>query len=338
MVNIGLKICSRCILPENFPGIKFDGSGVCKHCRQEEKIIAEAPEKKERYRQKLDELILEVKGKSLHYDVIMAYSGGKDSSYTLKLLKDKYDLRILALTFDNHFVAPISWENIRKIADHLGVDHISFRYSWPTMKSLFTLAAQEDIFPMATLLRASSICTVCISIVKNLVLKSALEMEIPLAAFGWSPGQAPIQSAIMKTNAALMRHNQAVLKKALLQKTSQETEHIFMHESYFEKFKDRFPINIHPLAFFDYDESRIKAELGHMGWEAPKETDTNSTNCLLNSFANEEHLQRYGFHPYVMEIANMVRQGSMTREEGIEKIYGEQDAKMVAYAKRRLGL
>jgi hypothetical protein len=34
----------------------------------------------------------------------------------------------------------------------------------------------------------------------------------------------------------------------------------------------------------------------------------------------------------------MVRQGVMGREEGIEKIYSEQNRKMVEYAQEKLGL
>ena len=49
----------------------------------------------------------------------MAYSGGKDSSYTLKLLRERYDLKILAFTLDNHFVSPVAWKNIDAITDIL---------------------------------------------------------------------------------------------------------------------------------------------------------------------------------------------------------------------------
>jgi hypothetical protein len=332
------KLCSRCILPETFPRITFDSDGVCSHCRQEESILAEASAKKEKYRRHLDELILEIKGKAPTYDAIMAYSGGKDSSYTLKLLKERYGLRILALTFDNNFIAPAAWENIRKITDHLEIDQINFRYPWPPMRELFRVTAQKDIFPAPTLLRASSICTACITIVKSLVLKTALEMSIPLAAFGWSPGQAPIQSAIMKTIPASIRQNQSVLRKAFPSITSLNPHPFFLPEKYYEGYKDRFPYNIHPLAFFDYDENQIKSQLEGLGWRAPTDTDTNSTNCLLNALANENHIQRHRFHPYVLEIANMVRQGVMSREEGIEKIYTEQNKEMVAYGKEKLGL
>ena len=332
------RICKRCILPETFPGISFDNQGICRHCSGEESALAKAPEKKAEYRQRFDQLITTIKGEAPIYDAIMAYSGGKDSSYTLKLLKDRYDLRLLALTFDNHFISPLAWKNIEKVTDILKIDHIRFRPSWPFAKDLFSKTASKDIFPAPTLLRASSICTACIGLVKSLVLKTALEMSIPLIAFGWSPGQAPIQSAIMKTNASMIRQNQKALKKALLTENIKGIARYLIPDIYYERFESRFPHNIHPLAFFDYNEEKIKKELDNLGWQAPTDTDTNSTNCLLNAYANQCHLQRHHFHPYVWEIANMVRQGVMRRDEGIEKIYAEQNPKMVQYAKERLGL
>jgi hypothetical protein len=268
----------------------------------------------------------------------MAYSGGKDSSYTLKILREIYDLKILAVTFDNHFVSSAAWNNIERFTDELNVDLIRFRPPWKTVKTMFSVTAEEDIFSPATLLRASAICTACIGLVKSLVLKTALEMEVPLVAFGWSPGQAPIQSAIMKTNPALIRQNHMAMRKAFPPELNRTLDQYFIPDAYYDKFKGRFPYNIHPLAFFDYDEDAIIKQLEATGWKAPKDTDTNSSNCLLNAFANYCHLERHKFHPYVWEIANMVRQGVMGREEGIEKIYSEQDSKMVEYAREKLGL
>jgi hypothetical protein len=333
-----LKICSRCILPETFPGIHFDADGICSQCRKEAALLSDRTSKQVEYRQRLDDLLTHARGQAPSYDAVMAYSGGKDSSYTLKLLKERYDLRILAFTFDNHFVSPISFENIRSVVDTLGVDHIAVRPPWPLMKSLFSLTAQKDIFPLPTLLRASSICTACIGIVKSLALKLALEMSIPFVAFGWSPGQAPIQSAIMKTNASMIQQNQKALKSALPPNLSVAMTPYFIPVSYYTSCADRFPQNIHPLAFFDYDEEQIKFEIESLGWKLPLDTDTNSTNCLLNAFANDCHLSRHQFHPYVWEIANMVRQKVMSRKEGMEKIYTPQNIQMVEYARDRLGL
>jgi len=333
-----MKLCNQCILPETFPGIKFDDNGICNHCKRADSSSTDTSEQKAGYRDNLDNLITGIKGTAPSYDAIMAYSGGKDSSYTLKLLRERYDLKILALTFDNQFVSPAAWQNIRTMTDVLEVDHITFKLPWPTAKNIFCKTSQEDIFPMPTLLRASAICTACIGIVKSLTLKTALEMSIPLSAFGWSPGQAPIQSAIMKTNSALTRQNQASLKKAFSSEILKGINQYFIPESYYNTYKDRFPHNIHPLAFFDYDEEEVIRQIQSLGWKEPRDTDTNSSNCLLNAFANHCHIERHGFHPYVWEIANMVRQGVMGREEGIEKIYTDQNEDMVNYAKERLGL
>jgi hypothetical protein len=335
---LALKICQRCILPATFPGIKFDPEGVCNHCRREASAFEKAEGKKAEYRDRLDHLVNSVKGSAPAYDAILAYSGGKDSSYTLKLLQDRYNLRVLAFTFDNHFVSHRSWENIEIICDAAGADHMAVRPPWPTMKDLFSLTAREDIFAAPTLLRASAICTCCIGLVKSLVLKIALEMDIPLLAFGWSPGQAPIQSAIMKTNPSLIRKNQTAWGNAFPPKIREGIKRYFIPERYYEVCQDRFPHNIYPLAFFDYDEEQITSQLNGLGWQEPKDTDTNSTNCLLNAFANHCHIQRHRFHPYVWEIANMVRQGVMNRDEGIEKIYTEQNREMVEYGRRRLEL
>ncbi|HPQ42813.1 MAG TPA: hypothetical protein PKZ42_01190 [Syntrophales bacterium] len=331
-----LTICKRCILPGTFPGIRFDEEGICNHCRREEKSATNIRDTKEEYRRKFDALISEIRGTAPTYDVIMAYSGGKDSSYTLKLLRERYDLRILALTFDNHFISPLAFKNIEKITDSLEIDHLNVKPYWPVMKSIFNTAEREEIFPKAALLRASSICTACISMVKSITLKTALEMSIPLVAFGWSPGQAPLHASIMKTNPSMTHTNQKAVRNIFEEKIGYQALSYFIPDTYYESYKERFPYNIHPLAFFDYNEEQITRELGDMGWVHPSDTDSNSTNCLINAYANQCHLEQYGFHPYVYEIANMVRQGVMTREEGMEKIYSEQNREMVSYARKKL--
>ena len=337
-LKIPKVICQQCILPGTFPGIKFNDSGICKYCQKESSSKqSKAIQKKSEYRNRLDSLIKKIKGIAPTYDIIAAFSGGKDSSYTLKLLKEHYDLRILALTFDNHFVSPAAFDNIKKVTDKLKVDSIIIKPPWPAINEVFSLTSKKDIFSKPTLLRASSICTACIGMVKSIILKTALEMAVPLVGFGWSPGQAPIQSAVLKTNPSLIRSNQNALKKAYPSDTLTRLAAYFIPETYFEKFKDNFPYNIHPLAFFKYNEDHIKEKIKTIGWQAPDDTDSNSSNCLINAFANQCHISRHGFHPYVWEIANMVRQGIMSREEGLIKIYTEQNIELVTYAEERLG-
>jgi hypothetical protein len=172
-------------------------------------------------------------------------------------------------------------------------------------------------------------------IVKAVCLKTAIEMDIPMIGYGWSPGQAPVESAIMKNNPAFVRSAQQAILKPLRDIAGSEIEAYFLNETHFAD-PDRMPYNVHPLAWEQYSESDIIEEIGKLGWVAPEDTDSNSTNCLLNAFANDVHIRRYGFHPYVWEIANMVREGVMTRDEGYHKIYAEQNMLFVQWAQERL--
>ena len=52
------------------------------------------------------------------YDVIMALSGGVDSSYALYRLKKEYPyLRVLAVQFDNGFISDTAFINARKFCE-----------------------------------------------------------------------------------------------------------------------------------------------------------------------------------------------------------------------------
>ena len=328
-----MKLCSRCILPESFPGISFDEEGLCNHCRNYRGDKATTALKK-KYEQKFLDLIGKER-KASSYDVLVAYSGGKDSTYTLDVLVNRYHLRVLALTFDNGFISPRAEENIRAVCGHLGADLLVVRPNPSMLRSIFRAAAQEELYSMKTLERASTICTSCIGLIKNLVLRTAIEKEIPFVGFGWSPGQAPVQASVMKTNPALMQQASQAIYKPLHRIAGDAINPFFLGESYFAR-PDMFPWNVHPLAFLPYNEEAIVERIKTYGWVKPDDTDPNSSNCLLNAYANHIHRQRYGFHPYVWEIANVVREGIMTREEGLAKCEPPEVEQMVLYSQQLL--
>ena len=159
-----MRRCSRCILPETFPGIAFNRDGVCNHCARFKEDALPA-EKQAKYEKKFLELIHAQRAES-SYDLIMAYSGGKDSTYTLDLFVNKYKLKVIALTFDNSFISMQSFENIRTICATLGVDHYTIRPNPSMLHTIFQTAARRELFSPKTLERASTICTCCISFVK----------------------------------------------------------------------------------------------------------------------------------------------------------------------------
>ncbi len=316
-----MKICTKCILPDTFPGINFDDQGVCNFCRDFKGEEALKEEKQEYYNKFL-ELIKQVKGKS-DYEATLAYSGGKDSTYTLYLLKEVFKLRVLTVTFDNGFISDQAFKNIRTVTENLGVDGIVFKADFQLLKKIFKAGVEKEMYSAKALERASTICTSCIGLVKFTTLKIAIEKQIPLMAWGWSPGQAPLRSSIMKINSGLFKITQEMYRRPMSEIVGDEINRYFLKDEDF-KVHD-FPYNVSPLAFMDYDEEKIIKKIEDLGWSVPQGLDSNSTNCLLNVFANQIHLDKYNFHPYAFEIAVMVRNGVMSRSDGLKKIYGDKE-------------
>lgn len=329
-----MTTCSKCVLSDTFPGISFDENGVCNYCRN--MPVAGIEEKKAHLRK--FEALLESRRNVGPFDVVLAYSGGKDSTYTLYLLSRIYGMKVLAFVFDNGFISQQSLQNIRHMTDSLGAACTTFRPPFDVMKKAFGLAASTDLYSPKTLDRASSICTTCIGMVKAMILKTALSYGIPLVAFGWSPGQAPISSAIMQTNPRLQGFSHRTIRDPLIARLGDELKPYFLNDGDLKIDASRWPVNIHPLAFTEYDEDAILEKISSMGWVKPLDTDPNSTNCLLNALANYLHRERFKFHPYAWEIAGIVRSGCMDRQQGIEKVTQEEDMTMVAYAAGILGV
>ena len=328
-----MNICTRCVLPSSFPGIYFDERGVCNHCVSS-RDAGSAEKEKAACRKEFELLLGRIKG-AAEYDCAVSYSGGKDSTYTLWILREIFGLNVLALTFDNGFLSDQAFRNIRTVTENLGVDGIIFKADFGLLKALFRAAAEKPLYSPKTLERASTICTSCIGLAKFALLKIALERRIPLTAWGWTPGQAPLRSAVMKINPALFRSTQEALRKPMEAVAGPAINRYFLREEDFSSAS--FPYTVSPLAFMDYDERSIVRSIQALGWVAPSETDSNSTNCLLNSFANRAHFERHGFHPYAFEIAGMVRAGAMSREDGLSKLAGKENEATTDAARKRLG-
>jgi hypothetical protein len=109
----------------------------------------------------------------------------------------------------------------------------------------------------------------------------------------------------------------------------------FLEEKHFIR-SYRFPYYIHPLAFLDYNEEAIYQNISLLGWRRPEDVDANSTNCLLNSFANFVHKQNLGFHPYAFEMANLVREGYIDRTKALERLNQQENPHVVQTVKNKL--
>ena len=344
-----MKICKTCVLSETFPGIEFDKEGKCNYCRQYFSRKTSQANHRERYRKKFMELLEDIGQTDCYgvrpYDIIMAYSGGKDSSFTLKVLTLEFQLKVLGVTFDNAFLAPRALENIKNVCRSLDIDHLMVSPNQGMLLRAFRNAIHADCFPSKALQRASTICNVCMNLIKSLVLKTAIEMAIPLISYGWSPGQIPMQSSVLRLNLPMVQQTQGTMKRCMQKIMGDDSVPFLLRERHFDLFsgirikRGKWSFyNISPLAFLDYDEHEIVREIKRLGWNSPQDTDANSTNCLLNAFANKAHQERFGFHPYAFEIASLVREGHMSREEGLKRLSTEPDLRTVESVASKLGV
>jgi len=330
-----MKTCLKCVLPETFPGVTFDERGVCNYCRSD-RSREELREKKLGYQKKFESLIAALKGK-FGYDGIMSYSGGKDSTFTMQLLKEKYGLNLLAYTFDNGFLPDQTVRNIRRVTENLSTDHLFFRPDFGLLKKIFGECSKRNIYSDVTLMRASAICTSCMALVKFSLLRLAVEKRVPFLFFGWSPGQIPVASSAVRNNPRMVRAMQKALLDPLSWVAGERVRRFFLEEEHFEQ-AAHFPYSVSPLAFLDYDDEAMAAKIAGLGWKRPAGLDVHSSNCLLNSLANVIHRERYGFHPYVFELAKLVREGYLERNRAMEKLAQEEDPDTVRLVKKRLGL
>jgi hypothetical protein len=95
---------------------------------------------------------------------------------------------------------------------------------------------------------------------------------------------------------------------------------------------------VNPMIYLNPTEAEIFSKISLIGWEKPSDTGESSTNCMLNDFAIHEHCKRYHYHPYIFEIATMVRKGIMDRDEALKKIDTNFDENKFTEVKKKLEL
>jgi len=330
-----MQICKKCVLNERFMGIRFNEDGICNFCSSAKSVDNQRAVRR-KYEAKFEKLIEEHRGKG-SYDALVAYSGGKDSTYTLHLLLERYDLRILAYSFDNWYQSERARCNIRAVLSNINVDHMTITPSFEGVKKIVLASMSDDLYSAKAMARASSICTSCISLIRSIGFRFAIEQQIPFLIFGMSPGQAPIATAVVKTNPQMLRTMQETLLRPLSDRLGDVVKPYFLERRHFDKPED-FPYSINPLAFADYDEEVIYETADKYGWKKPEDTDANSTNCLLNALANQVHLDSFGVNPYAYEIAELVRTGCMTRDEGLARLAEPFPAEQIEEVKKSLGI
>ena len=134
-----VKFCKKCVISNQRPSssiefknkqgeqkkvINFDEHGVCSACiyHQEKDQEINWSEREE----KLLDLLKKFKSKDGSYDVIVPGSGGKDSAFTSHILKYKYGMNPLTVTWAPHLYTEIGFKNFQEWIHTGGHDNILY--------------------------------------------------------------------------------------------------------------------------------------------------------------------------------------------------------------------
>jgi len=134
-----VKFCRSCVISNQRPSstveykktkdakqetIGFDAEGICDACHyhdvKEKEIDWQVREKA------LIELLDQHRCNGGGYDIIVPGSGGKDSAYTSHILKYKYGMNPLTVTWAPHKYTEIGWKNFENWIHVGGMDNILF--------------------------------------------------------------------------------------------------------------------------------------------------------------------------------------------------------------------
>lgn len=153
-----VKFCKKCVISNQRPSsvvefknnpkdqkptIMFDETGICSACQYAE--IKEKIDWHER-EQQLFALCDQHRRTDGGYDCIVPGSGGKDSTFTAHILRYKYGMNPLTVTWAPHQYTKIGWENFQKWI-HSGLDNILYTPNGKVHRTLTRLAFENLVHP-----------------------------------------------------------------------------------------------------------------------------------------------------------------------------------------------
>ena len=331
----GLKRCTRCILPETFPGIRFNEEGVCNYCLGYEPIQVKGE-------RELEQILSKYRGKGKNYDCIVPISGGRDSAYALHQIVKKYKMRTLALTVDSGAIMPEGYRNIETITKALGVDHVWIKddehirtakrnteikfHAWlkkPAINTIAPVLNAGDKQMNLRMFRYAHENRIPLLLGGNNIGNSSFEQEhFKTGYMGVFPDERGMYSAFDKFRLSFLfgweflmnrgNYHWPVFKEYL--------GGAFVY--FFESLQK--PGDVDALGFYDYiywNEkeivSTIKSELGWMG-----ASDTSATwrvDDAAYPLIDYIYLKLVGFNEFDEYFSKLIREGQVSREDGLKR-------------------
>jgi len=153
------------------PTLHIDEEGICDACRYADKKDEIDWESRER---QLLEVLDQYRRNDGYYDCIVPGSGGKDSAYAAHLLKYKYGMHPLTITWPPILYTDYGWQNFLNWIEIGGFDNVTFKPNGRVHRLLTKLGIENLLHPFQTFILGQ----------KNLAPKIALKYKVPLIFYG----------------------------------------------------------------------------------------------------------------------------------------------------------
>lgn len=329
--------CKRCVISNQRPNsaveyghtkaskkhtIHFDENGVCDACRtaeQKHKLI----DWSERERQ-LRELCDRHRRSDGAYDCVVPGSGGKDSFYAAHILRTKYDMHPLTVTWAPHIYTGWGWKNFQSWI-HAGFDNFLCTPNGRIHRLITRLAVENLFHPFQPFMFGQ----------KALAPKMALLHKIPLVFYG--ENEAEYGNPIADTQTA---------KRDWSYFASDDKSKIYLGGTSLADLKNHFgvdPFELNPYLPADanqIEEQKVEVHyLGyylkwhpqscyyysveHGGFEASPErtpgtySKYNSIDDRIDDFHYYTTFIKFGIGRATYDAAQEIRSGDITRDEGV---------------------
>ncbi|MFA5038100.1 MAG: N-acetyl sugar amidotransferase [Candidatus Omnitrophota bacterium] len=312
---VELKRCSKCLLPQTYPDIVFDGQGVCHKCKEHDEKYGNKDYKK--CEKELCSIFDWARGQEKPYDCVVPFSGGKDSSYTLYVCRKIYGLKVLAVNFINGLQTYEAIINMKRITEKLDVAFTSYGPSPETLRRLY----------QAFLMKTGQFCFPCDMGIWRTVHNAAEQYDAPLIVSGFS---AQIESRGKKIYSYSNKLFQAVAEGVISKREMRD----FLEETAWQKLwrrlkrgrLTRYRRQISLPDYMEWDDNVIKNTItNELGWEKRKDGSSDHIDCALAPLKNYLVVQKWGFGEKTTKYAAMVRAGQLGRSEALKKAETEED-------------
>lgn len=324
-----LRRCTKCILPETMPFIRFDQEGVCNYCHHYK------PRNRPRPTEELFELV-EPYRRAHGKDCIVPFSGGRDSCYGLHLIVNELKMKPITYTYDWGMVTDLGRRNISRMCAKLGVENIIVAdditqkrkniamnlKAWLKsphlgMVSILT-AGDKHFFRHVETIKAQT------GISLNLWGVNPLEVTHFKAGFLGVPPDFEEERVYAHGIMKQLRYHGLRLK-AMVQSPGYFNRSLWdtLSGEYYRSFTEKSDY-YHIFDYWRWDETLSDQTLAEYDWE--KAPDTSTTWRIGDgtaAFYNYIYYTVAGFTEHDTFRSNQIREGDLTREEALVMVEDE---------------